>query len=268
MNRDLGVLDGIQGVLPDAAAVVLALVTFLGASWFVGALLAIAVSRVDRSEAVTAGGITIAAIGALLSLKHLFAAPRPDRRLVDVETLPDALAPIYEIAIITEGHGFPSGHATTATVGYLLLAELVPVGTRRQRYVAAVSVVALVSFSRVALGAHYAVDVVAGALLGLGVVLVSRHGLTRFSVRRPTAALAFGSGLALSSVLVSRGALDAVLLAAVTLPVGAWWVLVGSVPDRPVLGFDSTEHPRLTRALLLVTSCVPAVVALEHVGLI
>lgn len=68
------------------------------------------------------------------------------------------------------GQSFPSGHAQAAVVGYgILILVFLPVlhgGWRRVAVVAAVAMVLAIGFSRVALGVHYASDVLAGYILG------------------------------------------------------------------------------------------------------
>jgi undecaprenyl-diphosphatase len=74
------------------------------------------------------------------------------------------------------GLSFPSGHAQAAVVGYaVLLLVFLPVLGRAWRLTAIVTAVVLVlgiGFSRVALGVHYASDVVAGYVLGAAWVAV------------------------------------------------------------------------------------------------
>jgi membrane-associated phospholipid phosphatase len=72
------------------------------------------------------------------------------------------------------GFAFPSGHATSATAGYLVLAVLVsalmPTARRRGAVLGVgIAVVFLVGASRVVLGVHWPTDVVAGWALGVAV---------------------------------------------------------------------------------------------------
>lgn len=63
-----------------------------------------------------------------------------------------------------DGFSFPSGHAQAAVVGYaVLLLVFLPALHRVWRYLA---VVVTIGFARVALGAHYVSDVLAGYVLG------------------------------------------------------------------------------------------------------
>jgi len=93
------------------------------------------------------------------------------------------------------GYAFPSGHATTATVGYALLACLLvrPTWSQRRRTLAAVAAIAValgVGVSRAYLGVHWASDVLGGWALGaglLGVAFTAVH--VRRRTDRPTDAL-------------------------------------------------------------------------------
>ena len=72
---------------------------------------------------------------------------------------------------------FPSGHASSvaALAGVVIVLVVMLVrrsGTRRFVYVASVALVLLVGADRVLLGRHYVSDVTAGALLGVGMVLL------------------------------------------------------------------------------------------------
>lgn len=86
---------------------------------------------------------------------------------------PDVADPLTHAA----GTSFPSGHALSSMAGVtVLLLVLTPLLARRARTVATaagVLVVAVIGFSRLALGVHYVSDVTAGWLLGLGWALAA-----------------------------------------------------------------------------------------------
>ena len=86
------------------------------------------------------------------AIKQVVGRPRPP---VDV---PDRL---HALVAVPSSPSFPSGHATTAFAAAAAIAVLVP----RLR-IPALALAALVGFSRVYLGVHYALDVACGALLG------------------------------------------------------------------------------------------------------
>ncbi|MCZ4124372.1 phosphatase PAP2 family protein [Streptomyces sp. H39-S7] len=75
------------------------------------------------------------------------------------------------------GYSFPSGHAMTATTSCgILLLVLLPLVPRRLRplaWAAAVVSVVGVGYTRVALGVHWASDVVGGWLLGLALLIAT-----------------------------------------------------------------------------------------------
>jgi undecaprenyl-diphosphatase len=85
-------------------------------------------------------------------LKAIVARPRPF----------DMLSGVHVLENETFG-SFPSGHAANAFLAAFLLAQAYP-KYRWWFY----GLAAVVAFSRVYMGVHYPLDVVAGALLGLG----------------------------------------------------------------------------------------------------
>jgi len=86
---------------------------------------------------------------------------------------------VYSATAFSDGYGFPSGHATVSTVVYVGLASILTIWDQRRRYFVAGVVVAVVSFTRLALGLHYLVDVLAGMALGGTVLVTTRYLLER-----------------------------------------------------------------------------------------
>ncbi|SCE89003.1 undecaprenyl-diphosphatase [Micromonospora coriariae] len=95
---------------------------------------------------------------------------------------PDLLDPVARAA----GYAFPSGHALNATLaaGVLLVVVLPYAGRWRVAlWVTAVLVAALTGLSRVALGVHWASDVLGGWLLGAAVVAATTAAFTGWRSR-------------------------------------------------------------------------------------
>lgn len=75
---------------------------------------------------------------------------------------------------------YPSGHATSAAVVYLLLAWLAPRRWRPYAWALAATMIVLNGFSRIMLGVHWASDIAGGTMLGtafamLGAWWVAKH---------------------------------------------------------------------------------------------
>jgi undecaprenyl-diphosphatase len=99
----------------------------------------------------------------MMALKDFFARPRPD-----------IVPPMYEVA----SWSFPSGHSSTAAVVYLTLGVLLARFITERiltLYVLATAfgLIAIVGWTRIALGVHYPTDVLAGWTLGLSWALSS-----------------------------------------------------------------------------------------------
>ncbi|HEV2600006.1 phosphatase PAP2 family protein [Sphingopyxis sp.] len=67
---------------------------------------------------------------------------------------------------------YPSGHATSAAVVYLLLAWLAPPRWRRAAWSLAGVMIVLNGFSRIMLGVHWASDILGGTMLGAAFALL------------------------------------------------------------------------------------------------
>ncbi|WP_241430873.1 phosphatase PAP2 family protein [Natronolimnohabitans innermongolicus] len=233
-----------QGSIPEWLAVVIALLTQLGSVWFlVLVLTALYWTATDaRDDIATVAGMAIAGMGCYKGLKEVFGLPRPEAPLIDPTLLPWLIEPLYEATATVGGYGFPSGHAVNTTVVYVGLAAVLPIGTRRLRYGAAAGLIVLVSFTRVALGVHYVVDVVVGAALGLALVggFFWLFGRTRLD--RPT--VAFGLGVPFTAFLyvASDGGSSGRILLAAALGAFTGWQLV-------VLGRRVAAEPPGTLAM-------------------
>ena len=149
-----GIYDGDAGRL-------LRVVGFLG-SWWLAALLVLQAGRPTavrrRGAALLALAPTLAALAAEL-LKLLLRRERPG--------LTDALyhfRPWQEQTWSAAGLGLPSSHAAVAFAGTTLLGLLLP----RWRWTLALLALGC-AWTRVAAGAHFLSDAVAGALLGVAV---------------------------------------------------------------------------------------------------
>jgi membrane-associated phospholipid phosphatase len=149
-------------LLPDAAW---ALATLLAAGWAVLILLCVTDRGSEGGRAVLLAFV----LGGVLShaLKLWFEVPRPGL-VVPAESLHLIGTPALN------RRSMPSGHATSAfTLAVLAIALLRRRGVFRGLEVAIWSVAVLMAASRVAVGAHWPADVLAGAGLGLLVGWVS-----------------------------------------------------------------------------------------------
>ena len=147
-----------------------------------------AIGHPDFTEAMKVIGVLASSTGWLIVLTPLFAwllyrrLPRLaafvavtaiGSSLLNtlIKTTVDRARPHLADPVATAGGtSFPSGHAQAATVGCgILVLIFMPVVARRYRawlYVAAALIVAVVGFSRMALGVHYLSDVVGAVVIG------------------------------------------------------------------------------------------------------
>ncbi|WP_336325788.1 phosphatase PAP2 family protein [Halovenus sp. HT40] len=229
--RSVGELDVLGDVLPGWLAGLMSVLTQLGDFWFLTVLLGVCFWQLPekRSAVVALFGTALGGLGLYRALKHTFEFPRPETVPVDPGAVPGVLRPLYGHAIAAGGYGFPSGHATTATILYGGLVLVLTVGTRSQRIAGAAGLVAVVCFSRLALGVHNLVDVIGGigtGLLALGLlfVLPGRY----LPEQRAYVTLAAAVPLAGLYLLASGGNVTAVQVALVAVvTMGGWWALDG-----------------------------------------
>ena len=231
MTRGIGEVDTLQAVVPETLAFPIALLTQLGAIWFASVVLACVYRFYDRETAVVIAGLLVAGTGLWRTIKLAYPIPRPDQPLVAMEELPLLLQPLFDLAVVDTGPGFPSGHAVTTTVVYLSLAKYLSVNTRWNRYLGAIFVISLVGTTRMTLGVHYLVDVVGGAAIGHG-LLVGFHWLVS-TTSLPRATTALGLGVCSASVCLVTSALTSLFsfwelgLFAAGVALALWWHVLG-----------------------------------------
>lgn len=212
--RGVGALEALRGGLPAWATEAFAAVTHLGDTWLLLTLAVVIYLAYDRRD----GGFVAAALfvgfAVTILAKAGLALPRP----------PTELRYVAE-----SGYGFPSGHAVTATVGWGAAAVVLDrLSSARRRAALAGTVVVGVAVSRVAIGVHYLVDVVAGVVLGLAVLGVA----VRWGRDEPLALFGLAGGLAGAAAAFAGAGVEAVVvLGAVAGTVPAWQV--ADPADRP-----------------------------------
>ena len=162
--------------LPEAVVALFRLLTHLGNPYLLLACVAAAYVfgdriGISRRGAAFALGLGLCAIGLVLGLKQFFGLPRP---------------PIS----YRSGLGFPSGHALGSTAFWGGVAVLADRGRWRRRLTAAGVVIVIVAASRVLIGVHYLVDVVAGVGIGIALLAVTLGFGPGFSVAGSTGPLA------------------------------------------------------------------------------
>lgn len=167
--------------------------TTLGDGWITLPLVALVLALVEgpahRRRVLVAYALGAASTGLVLgALKLGVAAPRP------LTFFADAIA-AGRVAVHVVGEplyrlSFPSGHTETAFYAATFL-----LGRCGRRATPALVLAALIGLSRVYVGAHFVVDVLAGALLGAVGAALTLGLLARRIAGDPPGALVFGTGL-------------------------------------------------------------------------
>ena len=161
--------------------VIAPLFTTLGGSWavyvYIPLLLAISILDRDLMPRRTVWLYCLATVLGILCeelLKDLLQVPRP--------AVAVGLGQIRVVGAAKFGNSLPSGHAIFSFVTAYMLGYQRSWRWRSPLYLCAV----LVCWSRVYVGAHYPLDVTAGAVVGTGVGFLVWKGYERLSARRDT----------------------------------------------------------------------------------
>lgn len=162
MNFDWTILHWIQNTLVCPAMDFLMLkITLLGnggAVWILAAGVLLATKKYRKYSAFLLVGLAFGVLIGNLTLKPLIARPRPCWLDESVTLL---------IKNPTD-YSFPSGHTLSSVIGATVLTK-----ANRKFGLAAIPLAALIAFSRLYLNVHFPTDILAAAVLGVGIGLVS-----------------------------------------------------------------------------------------------
>ncbi len=227
MSRDLGVTVTLREFLPEWAAelfVLLALpgdllviIALLGLFYTMDVLESLRKNDPEKplcsDETVTLIATVFGGLALVVFLETLFAAPRPPEELH---------------AVSASEFAFPSGHTMAATVFWGAVVHLRSHGQFRTRLLLAGTAVSLVALSRLALGVHYLVDVVAA--VGFGVAYLA--AMDRIPDRNPTYAFAIAAIIAILAVLITGANSRSLLAFAGTVGAAIGWRVVEFTPVK------------------------------------
>lgn len=276
MSRAVGVAERLAAGL-EPAEPLLALATQLGDIWFLS-VLAVWLYWFGDSTSLTGwrrrhGLVVLAAalwaFAITYALKGVLALPRPPGAGTAVWSFPGLLGTVYADTATATGYGFPSGHATGAAAVYGALGLFGIVNgsgggwraiPRRlsPRTWAAAGLIGLVALTRLGLGVHYLVDVLAGAAVGIAVAAVCVRLAARPGLVLGLATITAVLGLAVAGIDLTSVA----LVGATGGGLAAWWLVRPLDADR-----DGPVPGTLTAVLLAGSACLAGGVALALGGL-
>lgn len=203
-------------------------------------LLALLAPLLIRHPRLWMAALAAVPLGGLYSAvtKHLAAVPRPAAVLDPAQ--------FHLIGPALHHHSFPSGHSITAfaAAAAILAAAVPPIWHWRHRLLIAVALTLAiaVSFSRIAVGAHWPADLLAGAvggwIAGLSGAFLTRHWRTWWTSRRLHCAAAIGLAatvgwMSLSPATYPLG-MPVLWLAAASSALTAVWLLGGWARAGPI----------------------------------
>jgi membrane-associated phospholipid phosphatase len=236
-GRGVGVTDALHGSAEGPVIVLFGLLTQLGDGWFLfllGGTLYVAGDElprwgIDRRRGLFVLALVLVSVALTGGLKAYFRLPRPPTMAGgDLLLLPPPLDVLFGNVTTAAGSGFPSGHALGSTMVWGGFALVLERGSFRRRVGIAAAVVLLVSVSRLVLGVHYLVDIVAG--VGLGVLALGALYRLSGNGSRPGWVLLVAIGSGVLGLLVG---VTFESVAAVGGAVGAWLVWRGVADSTP-----------------------------------
>ncbi|AXR80335.1 phosphatase PAP2 family protein [Natrarchaeobaculum sulfurireducens] len=181
MDRGFGEVEAVQRLVPEWLFPAAEAMTRLGDLSVLVGVTVVGTLVLERERGIALLGVVIGGGAILAGLKAILALGRPPSELHLIETATT---------------GFPSGHALGAAVVYGALALSLEGGRQRRRLALAGVLVVAISFSRVVLGVHYLVDIVAGLTVAIGYL----WAMERFARHSPGRTLAVAATLGLLAV--------------------------------------------------------------------
>lgn len=247
-SRGIGVTEAIHGNAPDIALLLFALLTQLGDGWFlfllagtiyIGSTL-VPIVGVKRDQGLFVFGVVLAYSNLSGALKGFFRSPRPPsaETAPTIDWLPAAIDAVFTPVAMAgaPGTGFPSGHALGASMVWGALALVCIRGSRLQRLGVASLAIGIVSLSRLVLGLHYLVDVVAGTAIGVTVVYGCYHLADRGL--RPEFVVFLAVLFGMAGVVVDYSIDTVAVFGLAAGGLLGWFVFSSEIPSRPA---TSTE---------------------------
>lgn len=248
MIRAVGVTE-VLSELPGVVVVLFAMLTQLGDFWFtfltcglfywLGPWTPRLGRDLTRDRTAMVIALLTGAVALVVSLKPVFALPRPPGAgtAIHAELLPVAFRGVYESMATGEGYGFPSGHATVSVLVLGGFAWALRVGTRRTRIAVSAALIGLIGLSRLVLGVHYLVDILAGFAIA-GTFLALSLGV----LKTPDRVFGLAAVVAVAGLLIAGVSRD--IAGALGVAVGGtvvWSLLGNSIPEPTRRGVTFTS---------------------------
>lgn len=162
MSLDWSILRAIQNVLVcpflDFWMPKLTTLGNGGMIWALAGVVLLCTKKYRKQGALLLAGLLVGALVGNVLLKNLIARPRP--------CWVDKSVPL--LIPMPQDYSFPSGHTMASAIGATILT-----GTDKRFGVIAIPLAVLIAFSRLYLYVHFPSDILGGAVLGIGIGLLS-----------------------------------------------------------------------------------------------